>query len=134
MKSSTSIAVGLLALSVLGVGCSPNVPNPGATSSAPTNVIFMIGDGMGAEQVKAAGLFLNGEEGTLSFESWPYTAEVTTYAANSEVTDSAASATAMATGHKVNNGVISEAIPRRRRSFGDHVSSDSPRWDEAPAW
>jgi alkaline phosphatase len=36
---------------------------------------------------------------------------VTTYSADSAVTDSAAAATAMATGHKVNNGVISTAYP-----------------------
>ncbi|MGQ9652248.1 MAG: alkaline phosphatase, partial [Phycisphaerae bacterium] len=89
----------------------PTAPPTPRVLPAPTNIIFLIGDGMGFEQVKAAGLFLNGQEGTLAFESWPHQAEVSTYSANSEVTDSAASATAMATGHKVNNGVISQAIP-----------------------
>jgi alkaline phosphatase len=56
-------------------------------------------------------MYANGLPGTLSFESLPYAAEVTTYAANDAVTDSAAAATAMATGHKVNNGVISMATP-----------------------
>ncbi len=66
---------------------------------------------MGFEQVKAAGMYANGQEGTLVFESFPNQAEVITYSADSSVTDSAAAATAIATGAKVNNGVISMAIP-----------------------
>lgn len=80
-------------------------------AAPPKNVIFLIGDGMGFEQVKAAGMYSNGAAGTLCFESFPYQAEVTTYSADSVITDSAASATAIATGHKVNNGVISIASP-----------------------
>ncbi len=78
---------------------------------APKNVIILIGDGMGPEQVKAAGIYANGTPGGLSFEQLPDQAEMTTYAANDPVTDSAASATAIATGVKVNNGVISLARP-----------------------
>lgn len=79
--------------------------------SQPNNIIFFIGDGMGFEQVKAAGMYANGVEGALSFETFPYQAELTTYAADSPVTDSAAAATAIATGIKVNNGVISRSYP-----------------------
>ena len=79
-----------------------------AGQTQPKNVIFFIGDGMGPEQVKAANYY-NG--GSLSFESFPNTGFLTTYAANESVTDSAAAATAMATGVKVNNGVISIATP-----------------------
>lgn len=63
---------------------------------------------MGPEQVKAGGYF-NG--GALSFESLPYQGTITTWAADDPVTDSAAAATAIATGRKVNNTVISEAHP-----------------------
>ncbi|MHC4083807.1 MAG: alkaline phosphatase [Planctomycetota bacterium] len=80
----------------------------------PKNVIIFIGDGMGPEQVKAGGIYVNGAEGTLSFELFPYSGELTTYSANASVTDSAAASTALATGIKVNNGVISMAYP------GDH--------------
>ncbi len=77
-------------------------------SAQPKNVVFMIGDGMGPAQVEAAGMFT----GTpMSFESLPYQGLVTTYAAGNPVTDSAAAATALATGQKVSNGVISLAIP-----------------------
>jgi len=59
----------------------------------PKYVIFLIGDGMGFEQVKAAGMYAHGEAGTLSFESFPYNGQLTTYAADSPVPDSAAAAT-----------------------------------------
>ncbi|MBN1844478.1 MAG: alkaline phosphatase [Sedimentisphaerales bacterium] len=76
------------------------------------NVILMIGDGMGFQQIKAASLYAYGKEGKLSFEPY-YRAEMTTHSANSyrsssHATDSAASATAMATGQKVDNGVVSQ--------------------------
>ena len=79
--------------------------------AAPNNVIIMIGDGMGFEHVDAAGMYSSGTVGTLSFEGFPYHAEMTTHSASAPVTDSAASSTAMATGQKVNNGVISMAFP-----------------------
>ena len=75
------------------------------------NVIFCIGDGMGFEKVKAAGMYAHGAAGTLSFEAFPYQGEVTTHSADSSMTDSAAAATALATGFKVNNGVLSTALP-----------------------
>ena len=78
------------------------------------NLILFIGDGMGFEQVKAAGMFRYGASGTLSFESFPYRAEVTTHAADSDIPDSAATGTAIATGRKVNLGVVSLAIPGDR--------------------
>ncbi len=82
-----------------------------AQKTMPKNIVFMIGDGMGPEQVKAAGMYLNGKEGTLFFETLPVKGDVTTRSADSEVTDSAAAATAMATGVKVNNKVVSVALP-----------------------
>jgi alkaline phosphatase len=89
------------------VGCAQG-PLAWAVSQ---NAILFVGDGMGFEHVDAAGMYGYGEPGTLSFEQFPYRAEVTTHAADNAVTDSAASATAMATGHKVNLGVISMEIP-----------------------
>ncbi len=77
----------------------------------PKYVIFLIGDGMGFEQVKAGGMYANGQAGTLSFESFPYSGELTTYAADAAVPDSCAAGTALATGVKVNNGVVSMAYP-----------------------
>ncbi len=72
------------------------------------NIIFCIGDGMGQAQVDATSMYLGAD---LSFESFTYQGVVTTYSASSSVTDSAAAGTALATGVKVNNGVISQAYP-----------------------
>jgi alkaline phosphatase len=79
-----------------------------ALAAPPKYVIFMVGDGMGFNHVRAAGMYLGGP---LCFESLPHQAQVTTYSASAPITDSAAAATAMATGTKVNNGVISVALP-----------------------
>jgi len=77
----------------------------------PKNIILLIGDGMGPEHVKAAGMYQHGSSGTLYFEAFPYKGQVTTYSADSSVTDSAAAATAIATHTKVNNGVVSVKLP-----------------------
>jgi alkaline phosphatase len=69
------------------------------------NVILLIGDGMGVGQLTAAEI-MNGED-NLVIRSLPYLSLVTTYSASAYVTDSAASATALATGYKTTNGVIS---------------------------
>lgn len=90
----------MLAVLTIGVHTTPADTTP--------NVILFIGDGMGPEQVRAARY----HKGTnLVFEAWPHQGEVRTFSANNSITDSGAGATAMATGHKVNNGVISRAIP-----------------------
>ncbi|GAF85068.1 unnamed protein product, partial [marine sediment metagenome] len=99
---------------------------PGPVSwAAVKNVILMIGDGMGFEHIKAASLYAYGEEGKLSFEQY-YRGEVTTHSANSyrvsdRATDSAAAATAMATGQKVNKNVISEQSRRPIKTILEHL-------------
>ena len=75
------------------------------------NLVLIIGDGMGAEHIRATSLFLNGRPGALFMQSAPHQGTVKTRAANNPVTDSAAAATAMATGHKVNTGVLALAFP-----------------------
>lgn len=74
----------------------------------PRNVLILIGDGMGFQHVDAARYYAGVP---MSFEALPYQADCTTYSANSSVTDSAAAATAIATGVKVDNNVVSVAIP-----------------------
>lgn len=71
------------------------------------NVILLIGDGMGFGSIQYARNILVGPEGRLVFENFPYIGLVTTSSANKWVTDSAAAATAMATGYKTNNEMIS---------------------------
>jgi alkaline phosphatase len=87
------------------------VAAPITSTIVPRNLLLFIGDGMGLAQVRAAGMYRYGQAGTLLMENLPYTATMTIYSADNAVTDSAAAGTAMATGHKVDNGVISQAIP-----------------------
>ncbi|MBT1248424.1 MULTISPECIES: alkaline phosphatase [unclassified Thermosipho (in: thermotogales)] len=67
------------------------------------NVIYFIGDGMGINHLVLASLL---EGKTLNIMKSPFVGYVTTYSANSLVTDSAAAGTALATGFKTNNGMI----------------------------
>jgi len=72
------------------------------------NIIFMVPDGMGLSNVTAARIFLNGPDGDrLSFEKLPVIGYQSTHAANSTITDSAAAASAWATGEKFFNNVVS---------------------------
>ena len=73
------------------------------TGTVPKNIILMIGDGMGLGQI-TAGLYQNGNH--LELERLPYIGLQKTYSASSLITDSAAGATAFATGRKTYNGAI----------------------------
>ena len=73
-----------------------------AGDAIPKNIILFIGDGMGLSQVTAGKI----AKGTLEMERCPVTGFVTTWSASSLVTDSAAAATALATGAKTRNGAL----------------------------
>jgi alkaline phosphatase len=76
-------------------------------AASPKNVILMIGDGMGLATVTLARLSLAPPATSLNMDSMKYTGFAQTHAANATVTDSAAAGTALATGYKTNNGMIS---------------------------
>ncbi len=69
----------------------------------PKNIILMIGDGMGLSQI-TAGMYINGNK--LNLEQFLYIGLIKTYAADNLVTDSAAGATAFASGLKTYNGAV----------------------------
>lgn len=80
-------------------------------AKAPKYVFLFIGDGMGVNQVNFSEMYLssmNGKIGVepLLFSQFPTVGFATTYSASSLVTDSAASGTAIATGHKTTNGYL----------------------------
>lgn len=83
-----------------------------ATSFAQAKYIFyFIGDGMGAAQRQITEEYKKGvmkEDGKLLMNSLPFAAITTTYSADTLITDSAAAGTALATGHKTNNGYIAK--------------------------
>jgi len=72
------------------------------------NIIFMVPDGMGLSNVTAARIFKNGPDGDpLNLETLPHIGYQRTHSADSVTTDSAASASAWASGEKYRNGEIS---------------------------
>jgi alkaline phosphatase len=76
------------------------------------NVILFVGDGMGITTVTAARIRQGqlhgqtGEENVLAFETLPFTALAKTYSTDFQVSDSAATITAMLSGLKTRSGVI----------------------------
>ncbi len=72
-------------------------------NSSPKNVILFIGDGMGISQISAAKIV----KASLNLEQFPVSGLLSTHSADALITDSAAAGTALATGHKTNNGMIS---------------------------
>lgn len=74
-----------------------------AQAKRPKNIIIMIGDGMGFNQIQAAFTVTNKQ---LNMAKFPYTGIEKTYSANNYITDSAAGGTAIACGVKTNNGMI----------------------------
>ncbi len=77
------------------------------------NVILFVGDGMGISTVTAARILEGqlagrpGEENRLSFENMPYAALSKTYSWDQQTSDSAPTMTAMATGYKAREGMLS---------------------------
>ena len=76
------------------------------------NIILMIGDGMSIPTVTAARIYdgqkrgVDGESNLLTIDKFPYVALSKTYSNDSQVTNSAPSATAMSTGVKANNDTL----------------------------
>lgn len=116
-KILSLVLVGMMAASVGGVGVSlASAANKTADLTATENatitltnvtkaknVILLIGDGMGPEQIKAGEIY-KGE--ALTMQGFPYKTTVQTRSALDEITDSAASATALATGKRTINGMV----------------------------
>jgi len=77
------------------------------------NVILFVGDGMGISTVTAARILAgqlrgeSGEENLLSFETFPYVALSKTYSTNQQTADSAPTMSAIVTGIKTGDGLIS---------------------------
>ena len=77
------------------------------------NVIIFVGDGMGIATQTAARIYEGqlkgkpGEENRLSFETLPYSALSKTYSWDQQTSDSAPTATALFTGYKAREGMLS---------------------------
>lgn len=80
----------------------------------PKYVFYFIGDGMAINHVMGAQYFLGQQHSRqgmtpLCFTGFPYMGVATTFSADSDVTDSAASGTALACGEKTVNGTVGMA-------------------------
>ncbi len=112
------LAVTLLVLIfVFSISCQQD------RTAVPKNVILIIGDGAGFNQLQAGSLYLHGEKNALTAQRFPVSLASTTYSASGfgydpqkvqadfdylkqKATDSAASGTALSTGTKTYDGAI----------------------------
>lgn len=112
----------LMALAMLGVE-TPRAMVASSGGRMVRNIIVMVGDGMGYNQVYATGMYDKGTTGSQAFEKFPVRLSMSTYpvggsydpaaawsrynyVATSTITDSAPAATAMSTGFKSYDGAI----------------------------
>ncbi len=103
IRCSISIVLAASWLSFAPWGCASS---PSDNEDRRKNIILFIGDGMGDQHRMAAQWVSVGPNGRLVMDDLLHHGSVRTSSADQEITDSAAAATAMATGVKTNNGVI----------------------------
>ena len=108
MKRKLSFGISLIFCLCLGLSfglsaCKPKGLQISFDKSV-KNLVMFIGDGMGFNQIANSKTYF--EKDKYSFDDY-YVCPVTTYSKSDEITDSAAAATALATGHKANNGEVS---------------------------
>ena len=70
------------------------------------NIILLIGDGMGINQVTAYRIAKGGPNYISAFDKFPFTGLIKTHAVDTLITDSASSATAYSSGIKTVNGYL----------------------------
>lgn len=102
-----TVVAGTAAAALLfsGVYAAQSSRQADAASSTAKNVILFVGDGMGTATRDAVRLATVGENGKLAMDSMPYVGLFHT-SSTTPVTDSAAAATAFASGVKTYNGAI----------------------------
>ncbi|MCO1660350.1 alkaline phosphatase [Pseudonocardia humida] len=107
---TAAVGVTSAAAVVVAVTATAGRPAPAAVATGPArSVIFITGDGMGEAHRAAGRLHLVGPEGQLQMDQLPHSGSLTTDPRDpgSVITDSAAGASAWATGQKTYNGAIS---------------------------
>ncbi|HSQ90481.1 alkaline phosphatase [Romboutsia sp.] len=116
---TTKVLVSISLLTITFIGISKISDNNISLSEksfikgkAPKYVFYFIGDGLGAAQRQVGEYYVQETTGNKEFKlninTLPHVGINTTHSADSLVTDSAAAGTALATGNKTNNGVISQ--------------------------
>lgn len=114
------------------------------------NVILFIGDAGGVPTLNAASIYAHDRPQALFIQKMPHIALVDTTSADEWVSDSAAGMTAIITGQKTRNGVLSQSDTARRgredgeilktllehaedRGLATGVFTNMPVWDATPA-
>jgi len=112
------------------------------------NVILFLGDAGGIPTLNAAGIYAHDQPQSLFIQSMPHLALSDTSALDAWVTDSAAGMTALVTGQKTNNGMLSvlpagdhEAVRplktileyAEEHGLATGVVTNMPVWDATPA-
>jgi alkaline phosphatase/streptomycin-6-phosphatase len=107
-KRTLAAAVLTASLAIWGATVAASGQDP--SGRGPRNVILLIGDGMGDSEITMARNYWKGAGGRLAMDSFPSTGAYTTYSVEEfdpskpdYVTDSSASATGFATGHKTSD-------------------------------
>jgi len=138
------VLLGLCLTPVSLVQAAPTPPGAlVAQTSAPVRIILLIGDGMGAAQRTAAQWASVGLTGHLMMDTLPVSGWARTVNVYGEITDSAAAATAIATGVKTANGRIGQAPDgtplvtileqARARGLAAGLVTNTPIVDATPA-
>ena len=102
MKYLTSIRHLFMAVAAASVAAC-------AWAATPKYVFYYIGDGMGIPEVTNSQLYNSRvlkNQTPLLMSTFPVVSMATTHSASSDVTDSAAAGTALATGYKTKNGML----------------------------
>lgn len=127
---------------------APPPSTPAQSGQRPRNVIVFLGDAGGLPTLSAGGIMAHDRPLSLFIHSMPHVGLSDTSSLNRWVSDSAAGMTAIMTGHKTDNGVVSMipsaagGAPTPVKTFLEHaeqrglstgVVTNMPIWDATPA-
>jgi alkaline phosphatase len=126
-----------------GTSAQPRAGTRKPGTDRPRSLVLVIADGMGVGPLSTASALIHGTGGGLAVERFPVVGLVRTAAADDLVTDSAAGATAMATGFKVPRKAVSMLADKRlpvtlfeaarQRGLGTGVVTTTGLVDATPA-
>jgi alkaline phosphatase len=109
-RAAAPVALATLLIAVLAAAAFGGTP--------PRNIILFIGDGMGASHVTAGRVAAGG----LHLDRFRVAGHLATHPANDLVPDSAAAGTALATGYRTLNGVVSlSPSGRKLKTVAEHA-------------
>lgn len=134
-------SIGIMAAALTLLGAVP------ACAQKARNVILFLGDAGGVPTLNAAGIMAHDRPQSLFIQSMPHVALSDTSSLDNWVTDSAAGMTAIMTGHKTDNGMVSVVpgangadVPVKtfleyaeQRGLSTGVVTNMPIWDATPA-